>query len=91
MANPDASDNHANVADFLCDLIQQGRTMRLTDQENDSFEPAFEGSNPILKTIESETTIEALLNVILEPNAPESAIVSGITVVLKLIKPIVFV
>lgn len=64
--------------------------MRQTEQENDSFEPAFDGSNPILRTIESAQTIEALLNVILEPNALESAILSGISVVLTLIKPLTF-
>ncbi|KAH8342381.1 hypothetical protein KR059_004121 [Drosophila kikkawai] len=90
LRNPQETDKHANVADFFCDLINQGRLMRQTEQENDSFEPAFEGSNPILKTIESAETIEALLNVILEPNAQESAILSGISVVLTLIKPITF-
>lgn len=62
--------------------------MRQTDLDTDSFEPAFEGSNPILKNIESATTLFALFNVILQPNAIESAIVSGITVVLKIIKPV---
>ncbi|KAH8304025.1 hypothetical protein KR018_006407 [Drosophila ironensis] len=90
LRNPQETDKHANVADFFCDLINQGRMMRQTEQENDSFEPAFEGSNPILKTIESANTIEALLNVIFEPNAQESAILSGISVVLALIKPITF-
>ncbi|EDV95682.1 serine/threonine-protein phosphatase 6 regulatory subunit 3 [Drosophila grimshawi] len=90
MRNPQETDKHANVADFFCDLIHQGRLMRQTEQENDSFEPAFEGSNPILRTIESAQTIEALLNVILEPNALESAILSGISVVLTLITPITF-
>lgn len=54
----------------------------------DFDEPAFEGSNPILQNIESATTLLALFNVILQPNAVESAIVSGITVVLKIIKPV---
>ncbi|KMY97887.1 serine/threonine-protein phosphatase 6 regulatory subunit 3 isoform X1 [Drosophila simulans] len=90
LRNPQETDKHANVADFFCDLINQGRLMRQTEQENDSFEPAFDGSNPILKTIEFADTIEALLNVILEPNAQESAILSGISVVLTLIKPITF-
>lgn len=85
IGDPEQSEKHANVADFLCDLIHQGRTMR---QDIDSFEPAFEGSNPILKNIESATTLLALFNVILQPNAGESAIVSGITVVLKIIKPV---
>lgn len=85
IGDPEQSEKHANVADFLCDLIHQGRTMR---QEIDSFEPVFEGSNPILKNIESATTLFALFNVILQPNAIESAIVSGITVVLKIIKPV---
>ncbi|XP_060651672.1 serine/threonine-protein phosphatase 6 regulatory subunit 3 [Drosophila nasuta] len=90
LRNPQETDKHANVADFFCDLINQGRLMRQTEQENDSFEPAFDGSNPILRNIESVQTIEALLNVILEPNALESAILSGISVVLTLIKPIKF-
>ncbi|XP_068142861.1 serine/threonine-protein phosphatase 6 regulatory subunit 2 [Drosophila tropicalis] len=90
LRNPLEFDKHANVADFFCDLINQGRLMRQTEQENDSFEPAFDGSNPILKCIESAETIEALLNVILEPNALESTILSGISVVLTLIKPITF-
>ncbi|KAH8302301.1 hypothetical protein KR044_004919 [Drosophila immigrans] len=90
LRNPQETDKHANVADFFCDLINQGRLMRQTEQENDSFEPAFDGSNPILRNIESVQTIEALLNVILEPNALESAILSGISVVLTLIKPITF-
>ncbi|KNC33937.1 hypothetical protein FF38_03525 [Lucilia cuprina] len=85
IGDPEQSEKHANVADFLCDLIHQGRTMR---QDIDTFEPAFEGSNPILKNIESATTLLALFNVILQPNALESAIVSGITVVLKIIKPV---
>ncbi|XP_004524511.2 serine/threonine-protein phosphatase 6 regulatory subunit 3 isoform X2 [Ceratitis capitata] len=90
IGNPQETDKHANVAEFLCDLIQQGRSMRHMEQENDSFEPTFDGSNPILKCIESEQNIEALLNVILEPNAQESAVVSGISVVLMLLKPVVF-
>ncbi|XP_034481011.1 serine/threonine-protein phosphatase 6 regulatory subunit 3 isoform X2 [Drosophila innubila] len=90
LRNPQETDKHANVADFFCDLITQGRLMRQTEQENDSFEPAFDGSNPILRNIESVQTIEALLNVILEPNALESSILSGISVVLTLIKPITF-
>lgn len=64
--------------------------MRQIESENDSFEPAFNGSNPILQVIESKVTLQALMNVILEPNAQESAIVSGISVVLTLIKPVVF-
>ncbi|XP_067612608.1 serine/threonine-protein phosphatase 6 regulatory subunit 3 isoform X2 [Eurosta solidaginis] len=87
---PQETDKHANVAEFLCDLIQQGRSMRYMEQENDSFEPTFDGSNPILKRIEDEANIEALMNVILESNAPESAVVSGISVVLMLLKPVVF-
>uniref|UniRef100_A0A0A1WFA3 Serine/threonine-protein phosphatase 6 regulatory subunit 2 n=1 Tax=Zeugodacus cucurbitae TaxID=28588 RepID=A0A0A1WFA3_ZEUCU len=90
IGNPQETEKHANVAEFLCDLIQQGRSMRYTEQENDSFEPTFDGSNPILKSIESERNVEALLNVILEPNAHESAVVSGISVVLMLLKPVVF-
>ncbi|XP_039967179.1 serine/threonine-protein phosphatase 6 regulatory subunit 3 isoform X4 [Bactrocera neohumeralis] len=90
IGNPQEIDKHANVAEFLCDLIQQGRSMRYTEQENDTFEPTFDGSNPILKCIESERNVEALLNVILEPNAQESAVVSGISVVLMLLKPVVF-
>ncbi|XP_030385794.1 serine/threonine-protein phosphatase 6 regulatory subunit 3-A [Scaptodrosophila lebanonensis] len=90
LRNPQETDKHGNVAEFFCDLINQGRSMRQTEQENDSFEPAFDGSNPILKTIESAETVEALLNVILEPNAVESAILSGISVVLTLIRPITF-
>lgn len=90
IGNPQETDKHANVAEFLCDLIQQGRSMRYMEQENDTFEPTFDGSNPILKCIESERNVEALLNVILEPNAQESAVVSGISVVLMLLKPVVF-
>ncbi|XP_036337690.1 serine/threonine-protein phosphatase 6 regulatory subunit 3-like isoform X1 [Rhagoletis pomonella] len=90
IGNPQETDKHANVSEFLCDLILQGRSMRHMEQENDSFEPTFDGSNPILKCIESEQNIEALLNVILEPNAQQSAVVSGISVVLMLLKPVVF-
>lgn len=85
------SDKHANAAEFFCELIQQGRSMRQTEQENDSFEPAFAGSNPLLQLIESEETITSLLNVILEPSVNEHAIISGILVVLTLVKPVVFV
>ncbi|XP_065361645.1 serine/threonine-protein phosphatase 6 regulatory subunit 3 isoform X2 [Calliphora vicina] len=85
IGDPEQSEKHVNVADFLCDLIHQGRTMR---QDVDNFEPVFEGSNPILTNIESATTLLALFNVILQPNAVESAIVSGIAVVLKIIKPV---
>ncbi|XP_055911162.1 serine/threonine-protein phosphatase 6 regulatory subunit 3 isoform X2 [Eupeodes corollae] len=84
------SEKHANVAEFFCELITQGRSMRQTEQENDSFEPAFAGSNPLLQLIESEETITSLLNVILEPSVNEHAIISGILVVLTLVKPVVF-
>ncbi|XP_055840706.1 serine/threonine-protein phosphatase 6 regulatory subunit 3 isoform X2 [Episyrphus balteatus] len=84
------SDKHANAAEFFCELITQGRSMRQTEQENDSFEPAFAGSNPLLQMIESEETITSLLNVILEPSVNEHAIISGILVVLTLVKPVVF-
>lgn len=85
------SDKHANVSEFLCELITQGRSMRQTEQENDSFEPAFAGSNPILQVIENEGSISSMLNVILEPSVNENAIISGILVVLTLVKPVVFV
>ncbi|XP_075164622.1 phosphatase 6 regulatory subunit 1-like protein fmt isoform X2 [Haematobia irritans] len=89
IGDPEQSENHANVAEFLCDLIHQGRVMRYT--ENDTFEPIFQDSNPILKTIESAPTLFALFNVILQPNALESAIVSGITVVLKVIQKVIMI
>lgn len=85
------SDKHANSAEFLCELITQGRSMRQNEQENDSFEPAFVGSNPLLQKIESEQTITSLLNVILEPSVSENAIISGILVVLTIVKPVAFV
>lgn len=87
IADANESDKHNNVSEFFCDLIQHGRAMRQTENENDSFEAAFEGSNPVLKMIESRATLEALFNVILQPNATESTIVPAITVVLKIIKP----
>lgn len=85
------SDKHANVAEFLCELITQGRSMRQNEQENDSFEPAFVGSNPLLQIIESEETITSLFNVILEPSVNENAIISGILVVLTIVKPVAYV
>lgn len=60
--------------------------MRQTEQDSDSFEPAFIGSNPLLEIIESQDTIQLLCDVILNENAKESTIVYGINVVLTLIE-----
>lgn len=87
--NKEESEKYTNVSEFFCDLIEHGRIMRQNEHENDAVESTFGGSNPILKNIESTPTLEALLNVILQPNAPESAIISGIMIVLKIIKPVI--
>ncbi|KAL5292567.1 PPP6R2 family protein [Megaselia abdita] len=86
LGNPDESDKHRNIADFLCEIILSGREMRQTEQDSDSFEPAFIGSNPLLEIIESQDTIQLLCDVILKENAKESTIVFGIYVVLTLIE-----
>lgn len=62
-----------------------GREMRQTEQDCDSFEVAFIGSNPLLEIIESQDTIQLLCDTILNENAKESTIIYGINIVLTLI------
>lgn len=82
---PEEPEKHNNIAEFICDMIKHGRSMRQTEQENDSFEPTFVGSNPLLQVIESESSISLLLDQILQEHTRESSVVSGILVVLTLV------
>jgi len=71
------SDRHVNAAQLLCDTIQESRERPSTDCSND----------PIVNIIQSPVMVDKLLSHMLNgPELSESSIVSGITVLMKMIE-----
>lgn len=81
----DASKHH-NIAYFLSELIATGRSARQNElQKRGYVDSATDPSDPIINILEDDTTTNLLLDLILN-NKMESSIVSGITIILKLLE-----
>lgn len=80
------SDKHQNIAHLLNELIAYGRSARQNElQKRGYVESNTNVSDPIIYTLEDETTTNMLLDLILV-NRTESSIVSGISIILKLLE-----
>lgn len=78
---PSESSKHESIAQFLTKLIEGGRCNRQNDAEDRKGLP-----NPLLQTLEDKTTVDQLLDVILNESKTESGILSGIQVLLCLLE-----
>lgn len=75
------SGKHGSIAQFLTEVIKTGRCNRQNDTEDRKGLP-----NPLLQTLEDKTTVDHLLDVILNESRAESGIMSGIQVLLCLLE-----
>lgn len=82
---PSEAERHESIAQFLTKVVETGRCNRQNDTEDKKNLP-----NPLLQTLEDTTTVEQLLDVILDDSKAECGIMSGIQVLLCLLEnPIV--
>ncbi|XP_035662195.1 serine/threonine-protein phosphatase 6 regulatory subunit 3-B-like isoform X19 [Branchiostoma floridae] len=72
-------EKHSNAAQSLCDIIRLSREHMSQLQEQAE-------NDPLLTTMEKQETVEELLNVILNGEKTESALVNGISVLLTLLE-----
>lgn len=98
LGNDNDADKHQNIASLLCELIAAGRSCRQNELQKRGYYSSagyVDGSNdpndPLIHILEEETTTEMLLDLVLT-NTSESSIVSGITIIVKLLEnPIMWV
>lgn len=81
-----ADGKHVNIAQFLCDLVTHGRNGRQNELQKRGYVDAnINSCDPLIQVLEDENTTNLLLDLILT-NKKESSIVSGITIVMKLLE-----
>lgn len=92
LGNDNDSDKHQNIANLLCDLIATGRSARQNELQKRGYyssagyvDGTNESNDPLIHILEDESTTDLLLDLVLS-NKTESAIVSGITVIVKLLE-----
>lgn len=81
-------DKHQNIANLLCELISTGRNARQNELQKRGYgyvDSATDSNDPLIHILEDESTTDLLLDLILS-NKTESAVVSGITIILKLLE-----
>lgn len=81
LQEPNESSKHGSIAQFLTEVIKIGRCSRQNDTEDRKGLP-----NPLLQTLEDQTTVGHLLDVILSESRTESSIMSGMQVLLSLLE-----
>lgn len=88
------ADKHQNIANLLCELIATGRNARQNEIQKQGYgyaDSATDSTDPLIHILEDESTTDLLLDLVLS-NKSESSIVSGITIILKLLEnPIMYV
>lgn len=87
LGNPTDADKHSNIAQFINEVITTGRTSRQNELQKHGYADASnDNSDPLVVSLEDGNTANLLLNLILVENKQESSIVSGITILLKLLE-----
>lgn len=87
LGNEADADKHQNIANLLCELISTGRNARQNELQKRGYgyDSATDSNDPLIHILEDESTTDLLLDLILT-NKTESAVVSGITIILKLLE-----
>lgn len=88
LGNEADADKHQNIANLLCELIATGRNARQNELQKRGYgyvDSATDSNDPLIHILEDDSTTDLLLDLILS-NKMESAVVSGITIILKLLE-----
>lgn len=88
LGNESDSDKHQNIANLLCELIATGRNARQNELQKRGYgygDSATDSTDPLIHILEDGSTTDLLLDLV-SSNKTESAVVSGITIILKLLE-----